>query len=162
MKMRTHWSIGFAIAVAALLGLLVSGALAAGKDSRLTLRVQPAENEFVTQAGTTSTFPGHLSPGDRVLSRDTLLSGGTVVGYDNELCTAVVDNNDYCEVTLVLSGKGQIQVSWLWIGRNGSLYGPPSFSGVIDGGTGAYSSAHGQFDAEVLANGQLQLSAALR
>jgi len=91
-----------------------------------------------------------------------LLSGSTVVGYDNELCTAVVDNNDYCEVTLVLSGKGQIQVSWLWIGRNGSLYGPPSFSGVIDGGTGAYSSAHGQFDAEVLANGQLQLSAALR
>jgi len=33
---------------------------------------------------------------------------------------------------------------------------------VIVGGTGAYSSAHGQFDAEVLPNGQLQLSAPLR
>ena len=62
----------------------------------------------------------------------------------------------------MLSGKGQIQASWLWIGRNGSLYGPPSFSGVIVGGTGAYSSAHGQFVAEVLPNGQLQLTAALR
>jgi hypothetical protein len=33
---------------------------------------------------------------------------------------------------------------------------------VIVGGTGAYSSAHGHFDAEVLPSGQLQLSAALR
>ena len=162
MKMRSRWSIGFAVAVVALVGWLVNGALAAGDDSRLTLRIQPTENEFVTQTGTTSSFPGHLSPGDRALSRDALISGSTVVGYDNELCTATLDNNDYCEVTLVLSGKGQIQASWLWIGRNGSLYGPPSFSGVIVGGTGAYSSAHGQFDAEVLPNGQLQLSAALR
>jgi hypothetical protein len=161
MKMRSRRSIGFAIVVVALAGGLVSGALAAGDESKLTLRLQPIENAFVTQSGTTSTFPGRLSPGDRVLSRDALLSGSTVVGYDNELCTAVLDNNDYCEVTLVLPGKGQIQASWLWIGRNGSLYGPPSFSGVILGGTGAYASAHGQFDAEVLSNGQLQLSAAL-
>jgi hypothetical protein len=33
---------------------------------------------------------------------------------------------------------------------------------MIVGGTGADSSAHGHFDAEVLQNGQLQLSAALR
>ena len=162
MKIRLRWSIGFATVLAALVGWLVNGALAAGYDSKLTLRVQPTEHAFVTQSGTTSTFPGYLSPGDRALSRDALLSGSTVVGYDNELCTAVLDSNDYCEVTLVLSGKGQIQASWLWIGRNGSLYGPPSFSGVIVGGTGVYASAHGQFDANVLPNGQLQLSAALR
>jgi hypothetical protein len=162
MKMRSLWSIGFAIAVVALAGGLVSGALAAGGDSRLTLRVQPLEHAFVTQSGTTSTFPGHLSPGDRVISRDALLSGTTVVGYDNELCTATLEDNDFCEVTLVLPGKGQIQASWLWIDRNGSLYGPPYFSGAIDGGTGAYDSARGQFDAEVLPNGELQLSAALR
>jgi hypothetical protein len=162
MKMRSRWSIALTIALAGLAGWVVSGALAAADESKLTLRLQPTENEFVTQSGTTSTFPGQLSPGDRVLSRDSLLSGGTVVGYDNELCTAVLDNNDYCEATLVLPGKGQIQASWLWIGRNGSLYGPPSFSGAIVGGTGAYASARGQFDAEVLANGQLQLSAALR
>ena len=162
MKMRSPWAIASTIAVAALAGWLVNGALAAGADSRLTLRLQPLEHAFVTQLGTTSTFPGHLSPGDRALSRDELLSGATVVGYDNELCTAGLDNNDYCEVTLVLPGKGQIQASWLWIGRNGSLYGPPSFSGVIVGGSGAYSGAHGQFDAKVLPTGQLQLSAALR
>ena len=161
MKMRLRWTIGFAIALAALAGWLVNGALAAG-DSKLTLRVQPTEHAFVTQSGTTSTFPGYLSPGDRALSRDALLSGSTVVGYDNELCTAVLDSNDYCEATLVLAGKGQLQASWLWIGRNGSLNGPPSFAGVIVGGTGAYASAHGQFDANVLPNGQLQLSAALR
>ena len=162
MKMRSPWAIASTIAVAALAGWLVNGALAAGDDSKLTLRVRPTEHAFVTQSGTTSTFPGHLSPGDRALSRDELLSGATVVGYDNELCTATLEDNDFCEVTLVLPGKGQIQASWLWIGRNGSLYGPPSFSGVIVGGTGAYSSAHGQFDAEVLPNGELQLSAALR
>jgi hypothetical protein len=161
MKMRSRRSIGFAIVVVALAVVLVSGALAAGGDSRLTLRVQPIEHAFVTQSGTTSAFPGHLSPGDRAISRDALLSGTTVVGYDNELCTATLEDNDFCEVTLVLPGKGQIQASWLWIGRNGSLYGPPSFSGTIDGGTGAYASAHGQFDAEVLPDGQLQLSAAL-
>jgi hypothetical protein len=162
MKTRLRWSLGFAIVLAALVGWLVNGALAAGDDSKLTLRLQPTEHAFVTQSGTTSTFPGYLGPGARALSRDALLSGSTVVGYDNELCTAVLDSNDYCEVTLVLSGKGQIQASWLWIGRNGSLYGPPSFSGVIVGGTGAYASAHGQFDANVLPNGQLQLSATLR
>ena len=162
MKIRLRWSIGFAIVLAALVGWLVSGALAAGDDTKLRLRLEPAEHAFVTQSGTTSMFPGHLSPGDRVLSRDWLLSGSTILGYDSELCTAVLDNNDYCEVTLVLPGKGQIQASWLWIGRNGSLYGPPSFSGVIVGGTGVYASAHGQFDASVLPNGQLQLSAALR
>jgi hypothetical protein len=162
MKMRSPWAIASTIAVAALAGWLVNGALAAGDDSKLTLRLQPLEHAFVTQSGTTSTFPGQLGPGDRALSRDALLSGNTVVGYDNELCTAVLDDNDYCEVTLVLPGKGQIQASWLWIGRNGSLYGPPSFSGVIVGGSGAYSGARGQFDAKVLPNGQLQLSAALR
>jgi hypothetical protein len=39
---------------------------------------------------------------------------------------------------------------------------PPSFLGVTDSGTGAYSSARGQFAAKVLPNGRLQLSAALR
>jgi hypothetical protein len=162
MKLRSRWSIGFAIAIAALGGLLVSGALAAGGDSRLTVLIQPTEHAFVTQSGTTSFFPGRLNTGDRVFSRDALLAGGGVVGYDNELCTATLDTNDYCQVTLVLSGKGEIQASWLWVGRNASLNGPPSFSGVIDGGTGAYANAHGQFDAKVLSSGQLQLTAALR
>ena len=72
MKTRLRWSLGFAIVLAALVGWLVNGALAAGDDSKLTLRLQPTEHAFVTQSGTTSTFPGYLGPGARALSRDVI------------------------------------------------------------------------------------------
>jgi hypothetical protein len=127
----------------------------------LSYLVQNTGIEYVTSSGSTGAFPGHLSTGDRIFARDALLRGGARVGYDNEVCTVTFDNNDLCHTMLVLYGKGDLEVTWLWVGRNSSPYGPAHFAGVIDGGTGAYAHASGAFNAAVQPNGTLQVSATL-
>lgn len=71
------------------------------------------------------------------------------------------DNNDLCQTILVLPGKGQIAATWLWVDRNASLLGPLHFTGVVDGGTGVFANAKGQFSASVLPNGTLTIAATL-
>jgi hypothetical protein len=117
---------------------------------------------YISASGTTSTtFPGRLNTGDRILSNDRLSDGHHQIGYDNEICTVTFTANDLCQVVGFIAGKGEFEATWLWIGRNTAAYRPRPFSGVIDGGTGAFASARGQFDATVLANGSLRFSAAL-
>jgi hypothetical protein len=142
-------------------GLSARSALGAGASNTLTYLVQNTGIEYVTSAGSTGVYPGHLSTGDRIFSRDALLRGGARIGYGNEVCTVTFDNNDLCWEMLVLSGKGDLEANWLWVGRNTSAYGPAHFAGVIDGGTGAYAHASGEFDATVLPNGTLQVTATL-
>jgi hypothetical protein len=134
----------------------VSTALGANHRPALSLVTQTRGTEYVTPTGSTSVFPGRFQVGDRILARDALFQGTHSVGYDNELCTVTFDNHDICQVVLVLPGKGQIQASWLW------THWPSNFSGVIDGGTGAYSHATGQFAATVLRNGGLKVTATLK
>ena len=133
-----------AAAGAASAALLTATAQGAGMPSTVSFVVQNHGTEYVTAAGSTSVFPGRLQPGDRILTRDSLLRGGRSIGYDDELCTVTYDNDELCQVMLVLPGKGQIQASWLWIRW------PSNFTGVIDGGTGAFTHAQGQFTATVL------------
>jgi hypothetical protein len=146
---------------------LASGGIAAGKalgaaaPTTLSFLVQNAGTEYVTASGTTAVFPGHLSTGDRIFSRDVLLRGSVRVGYDNEVCTVTFDSNDLCQTVLVLSDKGDLAVTWLWVGRNASATGPAQFSGVIEGGTGVYAHASGVFEARVLPTGLLQVHATL-
>jgi hypothetical protein len=161
MQKKARQRLAIAALLTAAVALPASGALASARSSTLSLVLRPNGNYYVTQAGASTTFPGHLGPGDRILGRDTLMSGQRAVGYDNEICTATFDANDYCTTTLVLGGKGELEVSWLWIGRNTSAEGPPTFSGVVSGGTGSYKDAHGQFEATVLPTGELQVIATL-
>ena len=142
---------GAAVAV-----VLAATAQGAGTPSTLSFVVQNKRTEYVTAAGSTSVFPGRLQTGDRTLSRDSLLQGARSIGYDNELCTVTFDNNDLCQVMVVLPGKGQIQASWLWIRWLSN------FSGVIDGGTGAFTDARGQFMSRRLRNGALSITTTLR
>lgn len=37
-------------------------------------------------------------------------------GYDNELCTVTLGNHEFCQTTVVLPGKGEIETNWLWTG----------------------------------------------
>jgi hypothetical protein len=116
---------------------------------------------YLTKTGLGTSFPGKLQTGDQIFARDTLLEGATKVGYDNETCTVTFDNNDLCRVVSVFPGKGEMEASWLWINRNTSDYGPSHFSGIIDGGTGSFAHAHGQFNATALPNGTLEITALL-
>ena len=149
-------------ACAAVAALFVGTAQGAGARSTLSFVVQNRGTQFVTAAGSTGVFPGRLQTGDRIFTRDSLLHGASSIGYDNELCTVTFDNNDLCQTILVLPGEGELQASWLWIDRNASAYGPRHFSGVIDGGTGTFANAKGQFIASLLPSGTLEFAATLR
>jgi hypothetical protein len=155
------------LVLAGAVGIVAIGAAAALAGTRsapaltLVLEKGPAP-EYISASGTTSTtFPDRLNTGDRIFSNDPLSDGHHHVGYDNEICTVTFNANDLCQVVGYVAGKGEFQATWLWIGRNTAQYRPRPFSGVLDGGTGAYANAHGQFEATVLADGSLRFSASL-
>jgi hypothetical protein len=135
--------------------LFVATAHGAGTPPRFTFIDKTDSREYLTAAGSTSVFPGRLLPGDRVLSHDSLLQGSRSAGYFDEVCTVTLGNYDLCEAMITFPGKGQIQASWMsrW---------PVSFTGVIDGGTGAFADASGEFAATVLRSGSLRITATLR
>ena len=155
------------LALAAVAGIVAGFAVVAtagtGRGSTTTLFLAGGSApEYISVSGTTSTtFPDRLNTGDRIFSNDRLSDGRHQVGYSNEICTVTFNANDLCQVVGHITGKGEFEATWLWIRRNTSAYGPRHFSGVIDGGTGAFAGAHGQFEATVLANGSLRISASL-
>jgi hypothetical protein len=155
------------LVLAAAVGIVATLSAVAGAGNRsaptLTLVLEQGPGpEYISASGTTSTtFPDRLHTGDRIFSNDRLSDGHQQVGYDNEICTVTFNANDLCQVVGYITGKGEFEATWLWIGRNTSFYGPRHFAGVIDGGTGAFANAHGQFDASVLPNGSLRFSASL-
>lgn len=155
-------SIALGSALTAAAALLASSALGARSRPTFSFVVRTTAIEYLTSSGAGTAFPGRLVTGDRILTSDTDISGNTPVGYDNEICTVTFDGNDLCQAVIVVSGRGDLEATWLWVGRNRSLYGPARFSGVINGGTGSYAGAHGQLDARTLPNGQLRFSAALQ
>jgi hypothetical protein len=157
---RTAYALLLAVALAA-------GALTAGSEasthrlSTFTYLVRNAGTAYLTKSGLSTSFPGTLQTGDQIFARDTLLHGSTKIGYDNETCTVTFDNNDLCRVLSVFTGKGEVESTWIWIDRNSSAYGPSQFSGIIDGGTGSFQHANGQFDATALPNGAVRITARL-
>jgi hypothetical protein len=153
------------LAAAGAIVAIGAAAAVAGTRSAPTLTLvlgKGSAPEYISASGATSTtFPDRLSTGDRIFSNDRLSDGHHQLGYDNEICTVTFNANDLCQVVGYITGKGEFEATWLWIGRNTSATGPRHFSGVIDGGTGDFANAHGQFDATVLANGSLRFSAQL-
>jgi len=157
MRSRKGRGIAVVLAATAVVAALSSAtAIGAGAASTFSFLVHNQGTEYVTAAGPTSAYPGRLQIGDRILTRDSLQQGTRSIGYDNELCTVTFDYHDLCQATLALPGKGQIQASWLWI------HWPSSFTGVIDGGTGTFSHAKGQFKATILDSSTLRVTATLR
>ncbi len=156
MSMNRRFWTALVIATAAGAAVWASTALGAAVSPTLSFVVRNRGLEFVTASGSTSVYPGHLQIGDRIFSRDALVQGTRSVGYDNELCTVTFDNHELCQVTVVLPGRGQIQADWLWTDW------PSGFTGVIDGGTGSFAAAKGQFRGTALQDGALKISVTLR
>jgi hypothetical protein len=155
MRSSKRFKITSVIAVAAAAVVIASTALGQRPTPTLSFVVDSRGLEFVTASGSTSVYPGHLQIGDRIFSRDALMQGTSSVGYDNELCTVTFDNHELCQIMLAIPGKGQLQASWLWTDW------PSGFTGVIDGGTGTFAHAKGEFTATPLAGGALKLTATL-
>lgn len=125
--------------------------------TRISLLAHLTNIEFITTAGATSTFPtGPLAPGDRVLGRDNLLQGGSVAGYDNEVCTVTFAGNVLCDDILTLSNRGQVHVSWSF------RWPATTYDGVVDGGTAEFRGVSGDFHAVAQPDGDVQITADVR
>jgi hypothetical protein len=148
------------LAVIVAAGALAANALGAHRTTTVSYIVRSTGTEYVTSAGHTAVFPGRLETGDQILGRDDLIAGGVKIGFDNESCTVTFDGNDLCHVVTVLKGKGDVEGTWLWVGRNLSRFGS-SFTGIVDGGTGAFANATGQFTGTVWPDGTLRITARL-
>jgi hypothetical protein len=121
----------------------------------------PTGPPYLTKAGLSYRYPGRLSTGDQIFSNDVLVDGKKKIGFGNEVCTVTFDGNDFCRTIVVFPGKGDLDATWLWVGRNKSEFGPRRFTGVIDGGTGAYANATGEFEATANHDGTVEYTATL-
>ena len=164
MFTKTRVALG-ALAAAA---LLAGGATAATAQAsapapgHLTFDIQGTALRFFSNTGPITGWPTKpLVPGDRIISQDRVLQSGVVVGHDDEVCTVAFTRDALCQNMFILSGQGDVHSSydihWPASGRSG----PPSFDGVIDGGTGRFRAAHGWFHYQTLPNGQAQITATI-
>jgi hypothetical protein len=155
-----HASAPFAaLAIAA--AVATASAAGASQKTTVSFTIHGGGMAYLTPHGLTHTYPGKLTTGDQIFSLDRLFDGTKEIGYDNEVCTVTFDGNDLCHTVAVFPGKGDVDATWLWVGRNKSYIGPRHFSGVVDGGTGTYTNATGQFNATVHSNRTLDFTATL-
>ena len=155
------WLALVALATAAAVAATPAGATRISEKTTISYTIRNSETAYLTRTGLAHAYPGRLTTGDQIFSQDTLLEGAKTIGYDNEVCTVTFDGNDLCHVISVFAGRGEVDATWLWARRNNSFLGPHRFSGVIDGGTGTYASATGQFEATVSPRGTLEITATL-
>src|SRR5215469_8454675 len=122
----------------------------------LTVVLQRTAIAFFSNTGPIKGWPTTpLVPGDRVIGQDRILQHGRPVGRDNEACTIAFTRDVLCQDIAVLPGRGDLQTSWTVRWPRSGTQGPPSFNGVIDGGTGTFAAAEGTFHAQTQANGEL-------
>jgi hypothetical protein len=117
---------------------------------------------FVSASGLSSQFPsGPLVPGDRVLGRDDIVQHGSNIGSDYEACTITFGGNVLCDDMMDIAHVGQLHVTWSFQWPTSGTTGPSAWSGVVDGGTGVYQNAVGDFQARALPNGDIRITADL-
>jgi hypothetical protein len=121
----------------------------------LTIVLQRTAIAFFSTTGPITGWPTTpLVPGDRVIGQDRILQEGRPVGRDNEACTIAFTRDVLCQDIAVLPGRGDLQTSWTFRWPRSGTQGPPSYHGVIDGGTGIFAAADGTFRAQNQPNGE--------
>jgi len=128
---------------------------AAPAPHHLTLVLQRTAIAFFSNTGPIQGWPTTpLVPGDRVIGQDRILHDGRPAGRDNEACTIAFTRDVLCQDIAILPGRGDLQTSWTFRWPRSGTQGPPSFNGIIDGGTGTFAAAHGTFHAHNQPNGE--------
>jgi hypothetical protein len=157
------------VAAGALAAIAVAGSAAAAAAQ--TAPHAPGQLTFVshltaiqsfTASGPITGFPTTpLVPGDRIIGQDRILQNSRPAGHDNEVCTVSFGRDVLCQDIVILTGQGDLQVSWTFQWPATGTRGPASFDGVIDGGTAHFAAAHGTFHAATLPDGDMQITAEL-
>jgi hypothetical protein len=151
--MRKFVVLVVALVVASGITLAVT-ATQAGASSEFTLGSHLTNLEFITaQAGPSTSFPtSPMVPGDRFVTRDDLTQNGSPVGHLESMCTVTFNSEFMCESTFALTNRGDLHASLLARGNpNFSFAFPAVYDLIVDGGTFAFSNAHGS--AHVVASG---------
>jgi hypothetical protein len=157
------------VAASALAALAVAGGAAGAAAAQATTTHAPGQLTFVSQltaiqffsnSGPITGFPTKpLVPGDRIIGQDRILQHGRIAGHDNEVCTVSFGRDVLCQDIVILTGQGDLQVSWTIRWPATGARGPASFDGVVDGGTAHFAAAHGTFHAATRPDGDLQITA---
>src|SRR5262245_4151528 len=164
MHIRTRILAGVLAAAALAGGTAGAAAAQASTHTRgqLTFDMQRTALQFYASTGPiTGYLTGPLAPGDRIIGQDRILQNGVPVGRDNEVCTVGFGRDVTCQDIAVFDGRGDVQASWSVRWPATGSTGPASFDGIIDGGTGAFTDAHGDFHAQARPGGDLQITATL-
>jgi hypothetical protein len=158
------------VAAGALAALAVAGGAAGAAAAQATPHAprqlafasQLTAIRFYTPSGPITGFPTRpLAPGDRIIGQDRILQNGRYAGHDNEACTVSFDRDVLCQDIVILTGQGDLQVSWTLQWPATGTRGPASFDGVVDGGTAHFAAAHGTFHAATLPDGDMQVTAVI-
>ena len=122
---------------------------------QLTVVSQLTSIRFFSNSGPIKGWPTKpLVPGNRIIGQDRILQHGVRVGHDNEACTVSFHQDVLCQDIVILNGQGDLQASWTVQWPASGNGGPPTFDGIIDGGTGIFAAAHGTFHAQTRPNGE--------
>ena len=122
---------------------------AAPAPRHLTVVLQRTAIAFFSNTGPINGWPTTpLVPGDRVIGQDRILQNGRQLGRDNEACTIAFTRDVLCQDIAVLPGRGDLQTNWTFRWPRSGTQGPPSYNGVINGGTGTFAAADGTFHAQ--------------
>jgi hypothetical protein len=162
MHIRTRVAAGALAAIAVAGGAAAAAQAAPHAPGQLTFVSQLTAIQFFTASGPITGFPTKpLVPGDRIIGQDRILQNGRPAGHDNEACTVSFGRDVLCQDIVILTGQGDLQVSWTFRWPATGTRGPASFDGVIDGGTAHFAAAHGTFHAATLPDGDMQITAAI-
>jgi hypothetical protein len=125
----------------------------AGASSEFTVVAHGTNAVFVTATGGSLVPKGPLVPGDRLILRADLLQNGAVVGGAVVVCTVMFNSDLFCDGMDTITNRGDLHVTTLLRGAVGPSGIPKVFDLVVDGGTFAFSNAHGSGHVVVQANG---------
>ena len=164
MQIRTRVAAG-ALAAIAVAGCAAGTAAAQATPQapgQLAFASQLTAIRFFSDSGPITGFPARpLVPGDRIIGQDRIRQDGRPAGHDNEACTVSFGRDVLCQDIVILTGQGDLQVSWTVQWPATGTRGPASFDGVIDGGTAHFAAAHGTFHAATLPGGDVQVTAVI-
>lgn len=134
----TRWAVGGGVALA-VVAVLVGASTAAGGEDGFRL-IETTTNRATVDVDRS----GSSTPGDEFIFHSTLANGvGTIVGTVDGHCTQLLSATTMCHAVVTLRA-GTLSTTFV------AAVGAPELHITIDGGTGAFDTAHGQITAKAI------------
>jgi hypothetical protein len=133
----------------------------AGASTEFTVVSHLTNFEFAQAKGTSLVPSLPFVVGDRFMFRTDLIENGSNVGYTNEMCTVIFNDNVMCDEIYALTNRGDLHITTLLRGAAGPSSIPKAADLIVDGGTFAFRNAHGSAHIVTLPNGDQSVAFSL-